>query len=129
MVDSSDTLPPKADRLNAPEVIQALETDVGRGLDIRTNEQGEEVLYVAVLIQREIQVTGILRLGLPMEPTMQAAERSLLGDPLPAGFACLSMQAVLYWPRLCVLERALNQASGWRVGRPVILRGRTLCPR
>jgi signal transduction histidine kinase len=34
-------------------------------------------MYVAVLIQREIEVTGILRLGLLMEPTMQEARRSL----------------------------------------------------
>jgi signal transduction histidine kinase len=78
MLDRSDTLPPHADRENAPEVLQALETDVGRGLDIRMNEQGEETLYVAVLIQRDIEVTGILRLGLPMGPTMQSARQSLL---------------------------------------------------
>jgi signal transduction histidine kinase len=78
MIDSSDTLPPTADRFNAPEVIQALETDVGRGMDIRANDQGEETLYVAVLIQREIEVTGILRLGLPLAQTMQDARRSLL---------------------------------------------------
>jgi signal transduction histidine kinase len=77
MIDKGDTLPDHATRSNAPEVIQALETDVGRGLDIRENAQGEETLYVAVLIQREIEVTGILRLGLLMDPTLQSARQSL----------------------------------------------------
>ena len=77
MLDSSDTMPPRANRSNAPEVIQALEIDIGRGMNIRVDENGTETLYVAVLIQREIEVTGILRLGLLMEPTMQEARRSL----------------------------------------------------
>ena len=77
MLDSSDTMPPRANRSNAPEVIQALERDLGRGMNIRENENGTETLYIAVLIQREIEVTGILRLGLLMEPTMQEARRSL----------------------------------------------------
>ncbi len=78
LLDKRDELPPRASRLNAPEVIQALETDVGRGIAIRRNEDGQEMMYVAVLIQHEIEVTGILRLGIPMGPTIQAAQRSLL---------------------------------------------------
>ena len=31
LVDSSDTLPPPANRINAPEVIEALESELGEG--------------------------------------------------------------------------------------------------
>jgi len=75
---NSQVVPPRADRDTAPEVIEAMLTDVGRGIDIRSSDDGETVMYVATLIQREIEVIGILRLGAPMEPTMQAARRSLL---------------------------------------------------
>lgn len=78
MVDRSDTLPPRASRVNAPEVIEALESEFGRGISIRANPNGEQTFYIAVLIQREIQVTGILRLGVPMAPTLDSARRSLL---------------------------------------------------
>jgi signal transduction histidine kinase len=78
MADSSDTLPPRANRVNAPEVIEALESELGRGIRIRDNANGVPTMYIAVLIQREIEVTGILRLSIPMAPTQEAARRSFL---------------------------------------------------
>jgi signal transduction histidine kinase len=78
MADSSDTLPPRANRVNAPEVIEALESELGRGISIRDNANGVSTMYIAVLIQREIEVTGILRLSIPMAPTQEAARRSFL---------------------------------------------------
>jgi len=78
MLDRSDTLPARVNRSNAPEVVEALENPVGTGIDIRPNQQGEETIFVAVLIQHEIEVTGILRLGFPTQQTMQSAQQTLL---------------------------------------------------
>lgn len=76
LVDSSNTLPPPANRTNAPEVIEALESELGRGVSIRADSHGEQIMHVAALIQREIEVTGILRLSIPLAPTQQAARQS-----------------------------------------------------
>ncbi len=78
LVDSKTELPPRANRQNAPEVIEALESELGRGVNIRENSQGKQTMYMAVLIQREIVVTGILRLGMPMQPTLDGIRQSLL---------------------------------------------------
>lgn len=76
LADSSDILPPRANRFNAPEVIEALDPGLGRGMNIRRNSQGERTMHIAVLIQREIEVTGILRLSLPLTETQASAWRS-----------------------------------------------------
>jgi signal transduction histidine kinase len=78
MVDSSDTLPTMATRSNAPEVMDALETDIGRGMSIRSDPHGERFMYVAVLVQREIEVVGILRLAVSMDKSQEAARESFL---------------------------------------------------
>ncbi|MBN1147998.1 MAG: HAMP domain-containing protein [Anaerolineales bacterium] len=77
IVDSTDSLPPRANRNNAPEVIDALESDLGRGVNIRRNNKGKSIMHMAVLVQREIEVTGILRLSISMQPTEDAARNSL----------------------------------------------------
>jgi signal transduction histidine kinase len=78
LASNSKYTQPQATRFTAPEVLEAMETDVGRGISIRPNEDGHAVMYVATLIQREIEVIGILRLGAPMEATLQSARRSLM---------------------------------------------------
>lgn len=78
IVASQSSLPPRANRQNAPEVIEALESELGRGINIRENSQGRQTMYMAVLIQREIVVTGILRLGMPMQPTLDGIRQSIL---------------------------------------------------
>jgi signal transduction histidine kinase len=78
IVDSSDRLPPNATSQTAPEVVLALGSELGRGVSIRPNRQGVQTMYMAVLVQREIEVTAILRLGIPMETTLASARRSLL---------------------------------------------------
>jgi signal transduction histidine kinase len=77
LVDSSENLPPKATRKNAPEVWESLEPGIGRGVSIRRNGQGAQVLYLAVLVQREIEVTAILRLSTPLEPTQANARNQI----------------------------------------------------
>jgi signal transduction histidine kinase len=78
MIGSESELPLRADLTNAPEVIEALASETGRGVDIRENKQGESDMYMAVLVQKEIEVIGILRLAVSTEPSHQAAIRSLL---------------------------------------------------
>ena len=77
LVDSSSNLPPRANRVNSPEVIEALESGLNRGMNVRRNQNGQLTLNMAVLVQREIEVTGILRLSIPMQPILDAARRSL----------------------------------------------------
>jgi two-component system OmpR family sensor kinase len=76
-VDSSDSLPPRANRVNSPEVIEALESGLNRGMNIRRNANGQLTMHMAVLVQRDIEVTAILRLSTPMQPILDAARRSL----------------------------------------------------
>ncbi len=94
LVDRSETLPPQATRANAPEVIEAFESELGRGISIRRNRLGEQYLYTAVLVQREIEVTAIFRLGVPLAPTLQAAERSLAILLLVAWLIAIGMSLV-----------------------------------
>ncbi len=77
LADRGASLPDSANRQNSPEVIEALASELSRGVDIRPNSQGEQTMYMAVLIQRDIVVTGILRLGMPMAPTQEGIRRSL----------------------------------------------------
>lgn len=77
MVDSGDTLPPAANYDNAPEVIEALESELGRGVNIRRNSKNQLYMHMAVLVQREIEVIAILRLSIPMQPVQDNARRSL----------------------------------------------------
>lgn len=78
IADSSNILPPRANRINAPEVLEALENDLGRGVNIRSDTKAGRLMHVAVLIQREIEVTAILRLSIPLAETQAAARRSFL---------------------------------------------------
>ncbi len=84
VADRSGVLPPRANQFNAPEVLQALESPLSRATAIRADSDGVQRMYVAALIQREIEVTGILRLSIPLAPTQEAAWRSLLGLILTA---------------------------------------------
>lgn len=78
LLDSSGVLPPQATFRNAPEVILALQNSLGFGADIRPGASGERTIYVASLIQREIEVTGILRLSTPLQPALDSARQALL---------------------------------------------------
>jgi len=78
IIGSEANQPDRATRNNAPEVLDALQSDIGRGINVRNNSQGERFMYMAVLVQREIEVIGILRLAVPLEPSLQAARQSFL---------------------------------------------------
>lgn len=77
IVDSSGALPDVATMATAPEVLMALESELGRGVSIRPDRHGQTYMYITVLVQREIEVTAILRVGVPMETTLAGARRTL----------------------------------------------------
>jgi len=74
---SMDQAPPKADNGSAPEVNSALQSEIGEGDNIRLNSKGEQTLYLAVRIEDESQVFGVLRLETAMAPALISARRSL----------------------------------------------------
>lgn len=76
IVDTGDSLPPQADSNSAPEVIEAFNSDIGKGMDIRRDSQGQEMMYVAVQIQIEENLAGILRMGAPLQPALVPARRT-----------------------------------------------------
>ncbi|HEX7974296.1 MAG TPA: HAMP domain-containing sensor histidine kinase [Anaerolineales bacterium] len=77
IMDSGLALPPKADVVNAPEVWNAIRGDSGSSEEVRIGSQGEQVIYVAVRIQREAKTLAVVRLGTPLQPALVAARRSL----------------------------------------------------
>ncbi len=119
MVDSGDALPQRANRFNAPEVIEALENELGRGIAIRADADGVTRMHMAVLIQREIEVTGILRLSIPMAPTREAAWRSFLALVVVALIVASGMSGVGWFlarnlarPILVLTHAAENMEQG-----------------
>ncbi len=77
LLSRSGELPPPASRENAPELWVALETTFGEGEQFRPNAQGQEALYLAMRVQQDSQVLGILRLEIPLESALNPARRAL----------------------------------------------------
>lgn len=114
IVDSSDVLPDVATPTNAPEVLMALESELGRGISIRPDRQGQTYMYLTVLVQREIEVIAILRVGIPMEATLAGARRTLWGL-IGVAAAIASVVGLVGWVLARNLTRpirVLTQASG-----------------
>ncbi len=75
---------------------------------------GRTYMYIAVLIQRDIEVTGILRVGIPMESTLAGARRTLW-ILIGAAAVIASMVGVVGWVlarNLARPIRVLTQAAG-----------------
>lgn len=70
-------LPPQATRNTAPEIWAALEAPLGEGEQFRPNAQGQESLFLAMRVQQDGQVLGILRLEIPVENALNPARRAL----------------------------------------------------
>jgi signal transduction histidine kinase len=75
--DSTSVLPEKANAATNPEVIAALQSDIGEADRVTSDAQGERVFYVAVRIQRNDTPLGVLRLGTQLQPALAAARRVL----------------------------------------------------
>ncbi len=67
LYDSNTTSPIQTDPTSAPEVFIALQDEIGEGEIIRPNEQGVDTFYVAVRIQHEDEIYGVLRLSTPLD--------------------------------------------------------------
>jgi signal transduction histidine kinase len=61
----------------APEVFLALENLSGEADIVRPNESGMDMIYVAVRIEREDEIYGILRLGTPLQISINESQKSL----------------------------------------------------
>ena len=77
LIDNLSPTPPHPTEQTAPELYDALESDIGEGDIIRPNEQGEEYLYVAVQILHEDHIMGLLRLGVPYSNVIAPAQRTI----------------------------------------------------
>lgn len=77
ILHTGDELPAKAERSTTPEVWQALESEIGEGRNIQTDNQGVQILYIAMRIRGEEKVYGVLRLGAPLNMALDPARRSL----------------------------------------------------
>lgn len=76
IADNRLSSPSTATSLTAPEVQLALESDRGEGDVVRESEAGGLYLYVAVRVEHEDHVMGILRLGLPYDLVLAPARRA-----------------------------------------------------
>ena len=63
LYDSTNKIPSADEIERSDEVWQALESNDGKGVITRLDEEGENILYVAKTIEKDGEVLGILRLG------------------------------------------------------------------
>ncbi len=63
---------------SAPEIFLALESKLGEGDVIRPNTDGIDMIYVAVRIEHEDEILGVLRLGTPLQIAWVSARNSLI---------------------------------------------------
>ncbi|MBC8330897.1 MAG: HAMP domain-containing histidine kinase [Anaerolineae bacterium] len=77
IVDNMDATPTRASVDSAPEVLLALQDGIGEGHTIRYNQFGDEMFYVAVRIEHEDELLGLLRLGIPTQNVFAPARGSV----------------------------------------------------
>jgi signal transduction histidine kinase len=76
VVDSTGVLPPEATRQSTPEIFDALDRSRREGEYFRSSQQGE-TFYLAVRIERDDTVYGVLHLVAPLEAALEDARQSL----------------------------------------------------
>ena len=113
MVDSSGALPPAAARQSDPEVWQALQNDPGRADRSGEDAQGARRLYIAMLIEEDGKVYGVLRLDAPVDVAVSASRRSLWLLIATALVVALGMGGVGYFLARSLAEpiEHITQAS------------------
>lgn len=77
VVDSSDTLPGQADPGLDPEIFEAVNDEFGKADTIRSSAPGTETFYLAVRIERNGEVYGVLRMDVPLNVAIESARYSL----------------------------------------------------
>lgn len=69
--------PPQASQENTPEVWEALQNSQGESRSIRQSPDNQATLYVAVRVQQEGRVLGVLQLSIQLQQALAPARRSL----------------------------------------------------
>ena len=77
VIDSSGSLPAPAQSASEPEVWDALQDDLGKGNRTGKDAAGTQRLYLAMLIEEDGQVYGVLRLDAPVDVAISASRRSM----------------------------------------------------
>lgn len=79
LVSSHPSLPPEATPETRPEIWEAINNNIGESERVAQGEGDYEILYIAVRIDHNNQVYGVLTLDVPLDPSIavQAARRSL----------------------------------------------------
>jgi signal transduction histidine kinase len=77
VVDSSGTLPAPAAQSSDPGFWEALTNELGMGSDTHRDSQGTERIYTSFRIGENQQVSGIIRLDVPLSLALSSARRSL----------------------------------------------------
>ena len=77
LLDRNGTAEKQVSPESAPEIWDAINSDIGEGETSRIDAQGEEIYYVAARIQKEGEVLAILRLSASLVPATGEARRSL----------------------------------------------------
>jgi len=78
VVDSTGSLPPSATPESAPEIWDAMQRDGVEGEYFRRNPDRSESLYLAVRIEHDGKIYGILHLAVPLDDHLSSARSSLL---------------------------------------------------
>jgi signal transduction histidine kinase len=110
IVQSGGTLPARADAQTSPEVLAALQNEVGEADATRLDEQGEEAVFVAVRVQREDTVYGVVRLEVPLRPAMDSARRSLM-LLLGVALIVILVVSIFAWAMASGLVRPIRQLT------------------
>ena len=97
VLDSSNVLPPQADLNSAPEIWEAIEDDEGKATYIRLSVQNTETLFVAVRVEHDSSIYGILRVDVPLEIAMGSARQSMGLLIATALIVALGVSAVGYF--------------------------------
>jgi len=77
VLDSSGTLPAPATQATAPEIFEAAVSKVGESEYFRWNFESGEILYLAVSVEHDHVVYGILHFRIPLTESVNPARRSL----------------------------------------------------
>ena len=75
---SDGSLPYKENVNSAPEIFIALQDEIGEGDVIRKNEEDVDTLYVAVRVEHEDEIFGVLRLETPLALAMSSTSQQRL---------------------------------------------------
>ncbi len=95
--DNQSSTPARALPADSPEIWAAQGGDLGEAEEIRANEAGIQTLYLAVRIEHQGQIYGVLRIEIPMAPVLATARRALGVLVAAALFVALVVSAVGYF--------------------------------